>query len=253
MFDYTIPVYSYRKRGTNDSLPFWFQSPQRLAEDGDMNMIVRQCGGNRDNHVTWKPASELCHDERRPGPSYTEAHGVLIRADPERRHKCGDLIWIHSNENLVAGRTTVPIFNLSTFCDGEVPIADVAWKPDMRQAGRLLTMAGAMQIRSLPRKTEIRTAILQSTDDLGAVEIREIHRDGLRHFWEIKDPHHKRELFHERVKLLLSSMIDKPTTQMTLPKLDRIESRTTVSSKVTKPRSRKPTRNVGPPCESPLN
>lgn len=218
---FRIEIYRYRYRCTPSSLPppppcppalacspispphayTYLESPQDIHEGAPTRIIVRERGGPNDNNVQWVRASDVV--PLSPFRAASTAHGMVIRANFANDR--GDMVWLRSDQPLIAGRRTCPVVNLRLLRGAEVGVEDVRWRADwkakrrgreeklgcgemvgvVRQGKKRLTMAGPVfswrgqELRScVMAQGEEGRLELVSTEELGRLYEEEAIRRG---------------------------------------------------------------------------
>jgi hypothetical protein len=104
---------------------------------------VKRFSGEEDNSVCFLPVTDIdkdssnIYDKARvsKSTSWIEAHGVTLfdsAPDEELEYRCGDCFWICVGPDTNKYQTIVPVINLRTFEDGDIPVDRVCWYPKIK-------------------------------------------------------------------------------------------------------------------------
>lgn len=149
---FRIEIYRYRYRCTSSPHPppppcppalacspispphayTYLESPQNIHEGAPTRIIVRERGGANDNNVQWVLASDVV--PLSPFRAVSTAHGMVVRANFANDR--GDMVWLRSDQPLIAGRRTCPVVNLRMLRGAEVGVEDVRWRADWKAKRR---------------------------------------------------------------------------------------------------------------------
>lgn len=176
----------------------YLESPQNIHEGAPTRIIVRERGGPNDNNVQWVLATDVV--PLSPFRAASTAHGMVVRANFANDR--GDMVWLRSDQPLIAGRRTCPVVNLRLLRGAEVGVEDVRWRADWkvkrrgreeklgcvgvaaRQGKKRLTMAGPVfswrgqELRSCVAHGAEGRLELVSTEELGRLYEEEVIRRG---------------------------------------------------------------------------
>lgn len=176
----------------------YLESPQNIHEGAPTRIIVRERGGPNDNNVQWVLATDVV--PLSPFRAASTAHGMVVRANFANDR--GDMVWLRSDQPLIAGRRTCPVVNLRLLRGAEVGVEDVRWRVDWkvkrrgreeklgcvgvaaRQGKKRLTMAGPVfswrgqELRSCVAHGAEGRLELVSTEELGRLYEEEAIRRG---------------------------------------------------------------------------
>ncbi|KAK0628705.1 hypothetical protein B0T17DRAFT_164702 [Bombardia bombarda] len=118
MFRINVFRYQYKVlRGTNPCE--FLESPTNFNDpspDKPDRIIVREHGGDSDNHVQWVSTSDIEPYKIFRGTS--EAHGKIIKSNGFNNRE--DKVWLRSDQPLTRGRKSAPIVNLTQLQNAEV-------------------------------------------------------------------------------------------------------------------------------------